>query len=152
MFSGSQQHDFIRQYYYLFKSQSLIRRYIVLKFLQKNTLFLPTKYEIRRLVAHQNGAYSNFHWSVPTSMYYLPTNPYTSVADFLCVHCLVESALNSRVLAAIAPNKQTAMRSVGNKGPWLYGPLIKYSLLWASWFNNTLRKRKTDFMVFGITL
>ena len=46
---------------------------------------------MRGLVGSQDG--TNIHSSVPTSLYYLPTNLYTSVVDFLYVRRLVESAL-----------------------------------------------------------
>ena len=46
---------------------------------------------MRGLVGSQDGTY--FHWSVPTSLYYLPTNLYTSVVDFINVRRLAESAL-----------------------------------------------------------
>ena len=53
-------------------SCGIIFRYIVLYFLPKGTLLLPTKYKIRGFVVHQNGV--NIHLSVPTSLYYLATN------------------------------------------------------------------------------
>ena len=76
-------HNSSRQYYYLFKLRGLIRRYIVLYFLPKKSLLLPTYYEIRGLVGSQNGA--NIHMSVPTSLQYLATNLYTSVVDLISV-------------------------------------------------------------------
>ena len=74
-------------------SCGLIGRHTVLYFLPKTPHLLATKYKIRPLVVRQNG--SNIHWSVPTSLDYLPTYLYTSVADFIHVRRLVESALNS---------------------------------------------------------
>ena len=91
MFSVSQLHNFSRQYYYLFKFRGLIRRYIVLYFLQKKSLLLPTYYEIRGVVGSQDG--TNIHSSAPISLYYLPTNLDTSVADFIYLRSLVESPL-----------------------------------------------------------
>ena len=95
MFSVSQLNNFGRQYYYLFHFRGLIGRYIVLYFLPQNPLLRPTKHKIRALVGSQDGAY--FHWSVPTSLCYLPTNLYTSVVDFIYVRRLVESALKDGV-------------------------------------------------------
>ena len=85
----SELHNFSQQYYSLFRFRGLNRRYIVLYFLLRKSLLLPT--EIRGLVGSQDCAY--FHWSVPTSLYYLPTNLYTLVVDFINVLRLVESAL-----------------------------------------------------------
>ena len=87
MFSVSQLHNFSRQYYYLFKFRGFIRRYIVLYFLQKKSLLLPTYYEIRGLVGSQDG--TNIHSLVPISLYYLPINLDTSVADFIYFRRLV---------------------------------------------------------------
>ena len=54
-------------------------------------LLLPTNNKIRVLVGSQNGA--NIHTSVPIRLHYLPTNPYTSVVNFIHVRPPVESAL-----------------------------------------------------------
>ena len=43
----------------------LIRRYIVLYFLPRKPILLPTNDKIKGLVIRQYGA--NIHWSVPTS-------------------------------------------------------------------------------------
>ena len=94
MFSVSQLNDFGRQYYYLVNFRGLIARYIVLYFLPQNPLLRPTNYKIRASVGSQDGAY--FHWSVPTSLCYLPTNLHTSVVDFIYVRPPVESALHPR--------------------------------------------------------
>ena len=95
MFSVSELHNFSRHYYSLIKFRGLIRQFIVLYFSLKKSLLLPTYHEIRsfKIVGSQDGTY--FHWSVPTSLYYLPTNLYTSVVDFINVRRLVESALLS---------------------------------------------------------
>ena len=91
MITVSQLHNFSRQYYFLFKFRGLFRRYIVLYFLPKKSLLLPTYYEIRGLVGTQDG--TNIHLSVPISLYYLPTYLDTSVADFIYFRHLVESPL-----------------------------------------------------------
>ena len=52
----------------------LIRCYIVLYFLPKKSILLPTNYKIIGLVIRQNGA--NIHWLVPTSPHYPATNLY----------------------------------------------------------------------------
>ena len=52
---------------------------------------LPTYHEIRGVVGSQRGAY--YHWSVSTSLQYLPTNLDTSVVDLLYFHRPVEEAL-----------------------------------------------------------
>ena len=72
-------------------SCGFIFRYIVLCFYPKKPLLLPTKCKIRGLVICQDDAM--FHSLVPTSLYYLPSNLYTSVVDFIYVCRLVESAL-----------------------------------------------------------
>ena len=74
-------------------SCGLFRRHTVLYFLPKTPHLLPTKYKIRPLVVRQNGA--NIHWSVPTSLHYLPTNLYTSVVDLIYVRRPMESPLQS---------------------------------------------------------
>ena len=90
--SESKLYNFSWQYYYLFKSHGLIRRYIALYFLPPKKVFLLTKYEIRRLVVRQKGV--NIHSSVPTSLQYPATNPYTSVVDFMYFRRRVEPALD----------------------------------------------------------
>ena len=82
------------QYYILLDFESilwLIRCYTVLYFLQKKSILLPTNYKIRGLIVSQNGA--NIHKSVPLSLYYLPTNLYILVVDFVQFRRLVEEAL-----------------------------------------------------------
>ena len=96
MFSVSKLNNFGRQYYYLFNFRGIIGRYIVLSFLPQNRLLRPTNHKIRALVGSQDGAY--FHWSVPSSLCYLPTNLYTSVVDFIYVRPPVESALYPNVV------------------------------------------------------
>ena len=91
----SQLRNFSRQYYYLFKFRGLIHRYIVLYFLPQKSLLLPTYYEIKGLVGSQDS--TNIHLSVPISLYYLPTNLDTSVADFIYFRRLVESLLEREV-------------------------------------------------------
>ena len=56
-------------------------------FYKKKSLLLPTYYEIRGLVGSQDG--TNIHSSVPISLYYLPINLDTSVADFIYFRRLV---------------------------------------------------------------
>ena len=73
-------------------SFDLIRRYIVLYFLPKMSLFLPTNYDNKDLVVSQDGA--NIHKSVPTSLVSSATNLYTSVVVFIYFRRLVESALD----------------------------------------------------------
>ena len=73
------------------QSCDLIHRYIVIYFLSKKSLLLPTYYVIKGLEGSQDDSY--FHWSVPTGLYDLPTNLYTSVVDIIYVCHLVESAL-----------------------------------------------------------
>ena len=69
----------------------LIRRYIVLYFLPKESILLPTNDKIKGLIGRQNGA--NIHSSVPTSLQYPTIKLYTSVLDFFHFRRLVESAL-----------------------------------------------------------
>ena len=64
---------------------------MVLYFLPKKSIRLPTNDEIIGLVVHQNGA--NIHLSVPTSLYYLPFYIHTSVVAFIYFRLLVESPL-----------------------------------------------------------
>ena len=97
MFSVSQLHDFSQQYYYLFKFCGLIRRHIVLYFLLKKALLLPTYYEIRGLVGSQDG--TNIHLSVPISLYYFLTNLDISVAGFIYFRLLLESLLYSYIVS-----------------------------------------------------
>ena len=72
-------------------SCDIIRRYVVLYFLPKKSLLLQTYYEIRGLVSSHNGA--NMHSSVPTILYHLLTNIYTTVVDLIYVYRLMEPAL-----------------------------------------------------------
>ena len=72
-------------------SCDLIRRYIVLGFLPKRSLFLPINHKIRGVVGSQNG--TNIHRSVPISVQVPPTNLYTSMVDFINFRRLVESPL-----------------------------------------------------------
>ena len=95
MFSVSQLNNFGWQYHYLFNFRGLIGRYIVLYFLPKKPLLRPTNHKIRGSVGSQDSAY--FHWSVPTSLCYLPANLYTSVVDFIYVRPPVESALQVKM-------------------------------------------------------
>ena len=69
----------------------LIGRYIVLYFLPKRQLLLPTNYDIRGLVVTQNSA--NSHSSVPTSLQDPAINLYTSVVYFINFRRLVEPGL-----------------------------------------------------------
>ena len=87
-------------------SCDLIRRYTVLYFLPKKLFLLPTNDRITGLVGSQDGA--KIHLSVPTSLYYLPTNLYTSVVDLIYVRRLVESALK----APVEFKKQTSILGV----------------------------------------
>ena len=95
--SVSQLNNLCGQYYYLFDFRGPIGWYIVLSFLPQNPLLRPTNHKIRASVGSQDGAY--FHWSVPTSLCYLPTNLYTSVVDFIYVRPPVESALHPQTRA-----------------------------------------------------
>ena len=79
-------------------SFDLIRQYIVLYFLPKNSILLPTNDKITGLVIRQNGA--NVHKSVPTRLYYLPTYVYTSAVYFIYFRRLVESPLISFLASA----------------------------------------------------
>ena len=72
-------------------SCDLIRRYTVLYFLPKKSLLLPTNDIIRGLVVSQNGA--NIHTTMPISLFYLQTNLYTSVANYILFCSLVKWAL-----------------------------------------------------------
>ena len=69
----------------------LIRRYIVLYFLPKKTILLPTNHKIRGLIGSQDGA--NIPSSVPTSLQDPAINLYKSVVDFIYFRRLVEWAL-----------------------------------------------------------
>ena len=73
-------------------SSDLIRWYIVLYFLPKNSILLPTNDKITGLICSQNGA--NNHWSVPTIPQDPAINLYTSVVDFDYFCRLVESPLD----------------------------------------------------------
>ena len=116
MFSVSELHNFSRQYYSLFKFRGLIHRCIVLYFLLKKSRLLQTYYKMRGLVGSQDGTY--FHWSVPTSLFYLPTNLYTMVVDFINVRRLVESALYSETLRG----GMTASGCFSVQGVWEQSP------------------------------
>ena len=72
-------------------SCGLFRRYIVLYFLPKKTLFLPTNIGIQKFVGRQNDA--NVHSWVPKSLEHLAMNLYTWVVDFIYIHRLVEPGL-----------------------------------------------------------
>ena len=74
-------------------SSDLIRRYIVLYFLPKASIPLPTNDEITGIICSQNDA--NIHWSVPTSPQDPGINLYTSVVDFNYFCRLVESPLQT---------------------------------------------------------
>ena len=74
-------------------SFDLIRRYIVLYFLPRKSVLLPTNHKIRGLNGSQNG--TNIHTSVPISVQVPPTNLYTSVFDFIYFRRLVESPLEA---------------------------------------------------------
>ena len=74
-------------------SCELLCRYTVLYFLPKKSLLLLTNDTIKSLVDSQNGA--NIHTTVPISLYYLPINLYTSVADYILFSSLMEWALHA---------------------------------------------------------
>ena len=80
-------------------SFDLNRCYIVLYFLPKMSLLLPTNYEIEGLVFSQDS--TNIHESVPTSLVSPATNLYTSVVVFIDFRRLVESTLNGRFVLAL---------------------------------------------------
>ena len=60
-----------------------------------------------------------FHWLVPTSLYYLPTNLYISVVNFMYVRRLVESAFYSHICITNAPGavRRYSNYMVHNLGP-----------------------------------
>ena len=68
---------------------------MVLYIFPKQPLLLPTKCRIRGLVVRQND--TNPHLLVPTSLYYLQTDLYTSVVAFIYVHRLMESPFEAGV-------------------------------------------------------
>ena len=70
----------------------LIRRYIVLYFLPKKSILLPTNDKIKGLIGSQDGA--NIPSSLPTSLRDPAINLYKSVVDFIHVRRLVEWTLN----------------------------------------------------------
>ena len=70
----------------------IIRRYIVLYFLPKETLLLLPKYKTRGFVICQNGA--NIHSSVPTSLQYPAKNLDTSVVILFIFVVLWNRPLN----------------------------------------------------------
>ena len=72
-------------------SFDLICWYIVLYFLPKKLILLPTNDKITGLVGSQNGA--NIHSSLPTSLQDPAINLYTSVVDFIYFRRLMESPL-----------------------------------------------------------
>ena len=72
-------------------SIDLIHRYIVLYFLPKKSILLPTNDKIKGLIGSQDGA--NIPSSVPNSLQDPAINLYKSVVDFIHVRRLVEWAL-----------------------------------------------------------
>ena len=77
----------------------LIRQYIVLYFLPKDSILLRTNDKIKGLIGSQDGA--NIPSLVPTSLQDPAINLYKSVVDFIHVRRLVEWALYAEVMSRI---------------------------------------------------